>query len=178
MADFTFPVLIYLPDTLPIPNGDEKLNLILILNRFGYPRSSPSLHWIKFFNKKYKFFCNSLEKCFLKKPLKKCCNALSNNMFTLTFVRPIDLIAPLNTKGSFYNTTIIKQNNMTYHYKVIFCIRDKFGVCTYILVTRPIPVFWNRENPNSNPVKKGENRSNWIWVRRVTTGMGFVVMTA
>ena len=66
-------------------------------------------------------------------------------MFTLTFVRPIDLVSPLNINGSFYNTTIIKQNNMTYQYKVIFCIRDGFGygfgVATYIPVTRPIPVF-------------------------------------
>jgi len=35
-------------------------------------------------------------------------------MLTLTFVRPIDLVAPLNINGSFYNTTIIKQNNMFY----------------------------------------------------------------
>ena len=41
--------------------------------------------------------------------------------------------------------TIIKQNNMTYQYKVIFYIRNGyvygFGVGTYIPVTRPIPVF-------------------------------------
>jgi len=66
-------------------------------------------------------------------------------MFTLTFVKPIDLIAHLNINGSFYNTTIIKQNNMIYQHKVVFCIRDGFGygfgVGTYIPVTRPIPVF-------------------------------------
>ena len=65
-------------------------------------------------------------------------------MLTLTLVRPIDLVAPLNINDSFHNTTIIKQNNMTCQYKVIFCIRDGFGygfgVGTYILVTRPIPV--------------------------------------
>ena len=63
----------------------------------------------------------------------------------VTFVKPIDLIAPLNINDSFYNTIIIKQNNMTYQYKVIFCIRDEFeyefGVGTYISITRPIPVF-------------------------------------
>jgi len=78
-------------------------------------------------------------------PLEKYCNALSSNMLTLTFVRPIDLVAPLNINDRFYNTTIIKQNNMTYQHKVIFCIRDRFGygfgVGTYVPVTRPIPVF-------------------------------------
>jgi len=62
----------------------------------------------------------------------------------VTFVKPIDLIAPLNINDSFYNTIIIKQNNMTYQNKVIFCIRNGFGygfgVGTYIPVTRPIPV--------------------------------------
>jgi len=43
-------------------------------------------------------------------PLEKCCNALSNNMLTLTFVGPIDVLAPLNINDSFYNMTIIKQN--------------------------------------------------------------------
>jgi len=66
-------------------------------------------------------------------------------MLTLTFIRPIDLVVPLNINGSFYNTTIIKQNNMTYQRKIIFCIRDGFeygfGVGTYIPVTHPIPVF-------------------------------------
>jgi len=78
-------------------------------------------------------------------PLEKRCNAFSSNMFTLTFVRPIDLVAPLNINGSFYNTAIIKQNNMAYQHKIIFCIQDgfgyEFGVGTYIPVTRPIPVF-------------------------------------
>ena len=77
--------------------------------------------------------------------LEKCCNALSSNILTLTFIRPIDLVACLNINGSFYNTTIIKQNNMTCQHKVISCIRDgfeyEFGVGTYIPVTRPIPVF-------------------------------------
>ena len=77
--------------------------------------------------------------------LEKYCNALSNNMFTFTIVRPIDLVAPLNINGSFYNTAIIKQNNMAYQHKIVFCIRDEFeygfGVGTYIPVTRPIPVF-------------------------------------
>jgi hypothetical protein len=67
-------------------------------------------------------------------------------MSTLTFVRPVDLVAPLNINDSFYNTAIIKQDNMTYQHKlVIFYIRDRFGygfgVGTYIHVTRPIPLF-------------------------------------
>ena len=97
-------------------------------------------------------------------PLEKCYNALSNNMLTLTFVRPIDLIAPLNINDSFYNATIIKQNNMTYQYKVIFCIQNEFGygfgVGTYI----PVPYLCLEigENPNSypNPVKTGKTRQN------------------
>ena len=47
-------------------------------------------------------------------------------MFTLIFVRLIDLVAHLNINISFYNTTIIKQNNMVYQHKEIFCIRDEF----------------------------------------------------
>jgi len=66
-------------------------------------------------------------------------------MLTLTFVRSIDLVASLNINGSFYNTTIIKQITSHINIKVIFCIWDGFvygfGVGTYILVTRPIPVF-------------------------------------
>jgi len=78
-------------------------------------------------------------------PLEKYCNPLSNNMFTLTFVRSIDLVTPLNINDSFYNTAIIKQNNKAYQHKVVLCIRDVFGyvfgVGTYIPVIRPIPVF-------------------------------------
>jgi len=78
-------------------------------------------------------------------PLEKYCNVLSNNMITLTVVIPIDLVAPLNINGSFYNTIIVKQNNMAYQHKVIFCIqyefRYGFGVGAHILVTCPIPVF-------------------------------------
>jgi len=47
-------------------------------------------------------------------------------MFTLIFVRPNVLVAPLNINDSFYNITIIKQNNITYQYKIIFYIRDEF----------------------------------------------------
>jgi len=78
-------------------------------------------------------------------PLEKCCNALFSDMLILTFARPIGLISPLNINNSFYNTTIIKQNNMSYQHKIIFSIQDGFeygfGVGTYIPVTRPIPVF-------------------------------------
>jgi len=79
----------------------------------GIPAPSPSPHWINFLNKNYKFFLQ---------PLEKCCNSLSSNMLTLTFVRLIDLVALLNINGNFYNTEIIKQNNMTYQHKIIFCI--------------------------------------------------------
>jgi hypothetical protein len=82
----------------------------------------------------------------------------------LTFVRPIDLVAPLNIDDSFYNTAIIKQNNMTFQYKVIFCIRDEFGyevgVGTYIPITRLIPVFWNRGKPIPKPSQNGKIRQN------------------
>ncbi|KEH43272.1 hypothetical protein MTR_1g089550 [Medicago truncatula] len=37
-----YPILIYLPVTLPIPNGDEKLNLIPVPDGFGYPRPIPT----------------------------------------------------------------------------------------------------------------------------------------
>jgi len=60
-------------------------------------------------------------------------------MLTLTFVRPIDLVAPLNINDSFYKTTIIKQITSYINIKVIFCIWDGFGygfgVDTYIPVT-------------------------------------------
>jgi len=94
-------------------------------------------------------------------------------MLTLTFVRPIDLVAPLNINGNFYNTTIINQNNMAYQHKAIFFIRDEFGygfeVSTYIPVTCPIPVFWNRRKLKLKPKpnQNGENPSNWIWFGRV-----------
>jgi hypothetical protein len=116
-------------------------------------------------------------------PLEKYCNALSNNMFTLTFVRPIDLVGPFNINGSFYNTTIIKQNNMAYQHKAFFCIRDGFGygfgVGNYIPVTRPIPMFWNQGKPKPIPKlsQNGENPSNWVWFEWVTTNMGFVAMS-
>jgi len=66
-------------------------------------------------------------------------------MLTLTFVRPVDLVTPLNINDSFYNTSIIKQNNMTYQHKLIFCIWDGFGyglgAGTYIPITHSILVF-------------------------------------
>jgi len=49
--------------------------------------------------------------------------------------------------------TIIKQNNIACQHKIIFYIWDgfvcRFGVGTYISITSPIPVFWNRKNSNS-----------------------------
>jgi hypothetical protein len=99
-------------------------------------------------------------------------------MLTLKFVRPDGLVASLNFNGSFYKMAIIKQNNMTHQYKVIFYIRDwfqfGFGVGNYMPVTHPITVLWNRGIPKPN--QKGENPSYWVWFGRVTTGVGFVVM--
>jgi len=117
---------------------------------------------------------------FFLQPLEKCCDALSSNMLTLTFVRSIDLVAHLNINDIFYNPTIIKQNNMTYQRKIIFCICDGFGhgfgVSTYILVTRPVPVFWNRGKLRPKLNENEENPSNWVWFGRVTTDMSFVAM--
>jgi len=62
-------------------------------------------------------------------------------MITLTFVRPIDLFAPLNINGSFYNTTIIKHITWRMNIKVVFFHLGRVWVGTYIPVTRPIPVF-------------------------------------
>jgi len=66
-------------------------------------------------------------------------------MSTLTFVRLINLVAPLNINSSFYNTAIIKQITSHINIKIIFCVWDGFrfgfGVDTYIPVTRHIPVF-------------------------------------
>jgi len=85
-------------------------------------------------------------------------------MFILTFVIPIDLVAPLNINGSFYNTAIIKQNNMAYQHKVIFCIRDGFeygfGVGTYIPGTRVLKsgktqTHTQTQSKRGKPVKLG-----------------------
>jgi len=94
-------------------------------------------------------------------PLEKCCNALSSNISALTFVRPIDLVALLNINDSFYNTTIIKQNNMAYQHKVIFCFRDGFkymgsGWITIYLLLVSYPYFEIGENSNPYPVKTGK----------------------
>jgi len=103
--------------------------------------------------------------------LEKCCNALSNNMLTLLFVRLVDLVAPLNIDGSFYNTAIIKQNNMAYQHNVIFYIR--YGLYThYPSHTRVL------KSGKPKPSQNGENTSNWVWFGRVTTGMGFVEMSS
>jgi len=107
-------------------------------------------------------------------PLEKCCNALSNNRFTLIFVRPINLVVPLNINDTFFNTAIIKQNNMAYQHKIIFCIRDGFGygfgVGTNILVIRLIPVFRNRRKSKLIPnfSQNIENSLYWVWFGRIT----------
>ena len=62
---------------------------------------------------------------------------------------PNNSVAPLTINESSYIMTIIKPNNMTYHYqqkkKRPFYIRAGvgygFGVGTYIPITRPVPVF-------------------------------------
>jgi len=62
-------------------------------------------------------------------------------MFTLTFFRPNDLVAPLNINDSFYDMTIIKQNNMAYQHKIIFYIQDMFGYGFGWVSTYPLPMF-------------------------------------
>jgi len=47
-----YPILIYLHVTLLISNGDEKLNLILVPDGFGYPHLIPVPALNNFFNKK------------------------------------------------------------------------------------------------------------------------------
>jgi len=65
---------------------------------------------------------------------------------------------------------------------LIFYIRDgfeyEFGVGTHILVTRPVPVFWNWEKLKliSKPSQSGKYPSKWVWFGPVPTGMSFVVM--
>jgi len=49
-----YPFLIYLLITLPIPNVNEKLNPIPILDGFGYPH--PCIEWF-FLIKNINFFC-------------------------------------------------------------------------------------------------------------------------
>jgi len=39
-------------------------------------------------------------------------------MFTLKFVRPNDLVTPLNINSSFYDMTIIKNKKITWHINV------------------------------------------------------------
>ena len=48
-------ILIYLLVTPPIPNSDEKLNIIPVPDGFGYPRPIPVTALNKFFNKNYVF---------------------------------------------------------------------------------------------------------------------------
>jgi len=61
-SPFSYPALIYLPVTLPIPNGDQKPNLIPVLDGFGYTHPIPVME--NFFNKNFQ-------------SRSQCCNALS-----------------------------------------------------------------------------------------------------
>jgi len=63
-------------------------------------------------------------------------------MFTLTFVRLIDLVTPLNINGGFYNTAIIKQ------------------IISHVNILVPYPCFEIEESSNSypNPVKTEKTR--------------------
>ena len=78
----------------------------------------------------------------------------------LTFVKPNDLVAPLNINDSFDDMTIIKQNNMAYQHKVTFYIWDEFGVDTYIPVTRVLKsektqTHTQTQSKRKNPIKLG-----------------------
>jgi len=57
-----YPILIYLPATLPIPNGDEKLNPIPVPDGFGYPDPIPCNALFYLFNYliEFRVFLNNL----------------------------------------------------------------------------------------------------------------------
>lgn len=61
----SYPILIYLPFILPIPNGDEKSNLIPVPDGFEDPILIPDPHPRTcselFFNKKKSFFPTPME---------------------------------------------------------------------------------------------------------------------
>jgi len=102
------PTFIYLSVALPIPNGDEKLNLIPILNGFGYfrPISVPVV--INFFLIKKEFFLSFNGNIVMHYPT--ICTHF--NIFLLN-----NSVAPLTINESSYIMAIIKPNNMTYHYQ-------------------------------------------------------------
>jgi len=102
------PTPIYLPVTLPIPNGDEKLNPILVPNGFGYSRliPVPVVNHV-FFNKK-RVFLSFNGNVVMHYPT--ICAHFSISL-------PNNSVAPLTINESSYIMTIIKPNNMTYHYQ-------------------------------------------------------------
>jgi len=99
-------------------------------------------------------------------------------MFTLTSVRPIDLVAPLNINGSFYNTAIIKQNNMAYQHKIVFAFgtglcMDLGWVSIYPLPV-PYPCFEIEENPKPYPTQSKRGKPVKLGLVRVGNhGYGF-----
>jgi len=155
-AGFTFPV--------PIPDSHILTGYPTHTQR-GWerePHPHPRWVWVSPPHPRPRiqyFFLIKIE-VFLQ-PLEKCCNTLSSNMLTLTFVRPIDLVAHLNINDSFYNTTIIKQITSHINIKVIFLhlgrvwvwVRDGYLYTRYLC-------FEIGENPNPypNPVKTGKTR--------------------
>jgi len=96
----------YLPVTLPIPNGDEKLNLIPVPNGFGYSRPIPVPAMNQFFLVK-RVFLSFNGNVVMHYPTI-CAH------FNISL--PNNLVAPLTINESSYIMTIIKPN-MAYHYQ-------------------------------------------------------------
>jgi len=82
---------------------------------------------------------------------------------------PNNSVALLTINESSYIMTIIKLNNMTYHYLINLLNKNKnmnflhsgvgfgyeFGVGTYIPITRPVPVFLNQGKPKTSQIGVG-----------------------
>jgi len=162
------PTPIYIHVTLHISNGNE-------IQFFGYSRPFPIPAVNQFFLIKKEFFLSFNGNIVMHYPTI-CVHFnifLSNNFVLLTI------------NESSYIMTIIKPNNMAYHYQPLnnkktwpFYIRVGFGygfgVDTYIPVTRLEPIFWNRRKLKPNQIEK--NPSNWSWFGRVSMDTCFVAM--
>jgi len=135
------PTPIYLPVTLPIPNGDEKLNLIPVPNGFGYTQQ-------------FEFFLSFNGNVVMHYPTiwAHFNISLQNN-----------LTAHLTINESSHIMTIINPNNMAYHYQPLQQNKNmtflhsgrvlgmSLGWVQISLLPVPNPYFEIRENPNSYP---------------------------
>lgn len=75
----------------------------------------------------------------------ECCNVLSSNMLTLTFLWSNNLVAPLNFNSRFILWQISMGN------KIIFYIRDGFGWVHISSLPITYPCFEIGENSSSYP---------------------------